>query len=61
MSMRGEIISKEYQSMRFFKDNDGTEFVCYSEDVENVQDGQRLTDEQKEHCLDSSQILGDTW
>ena len=61
MSMRGEIISREYNSMKFVKDNDGKEFVCYERDVENVRDGQRLNDEQKEHCLDSSQILGDTW
>ena len=61
MSMRGELISREYQSMKFVKDNDGKEYVCYQNDVENVQDGQRLSDEQKQQCLDSSQILGDSW
>lgn len=61
MSMRGEIISKEYQSMKFVKDDEGKEFVCKAEDVENVRDGQKLSKQQKENCLDSSQILGDTW
>lgn len=61
MSMRGELISREYQSMKFVKDDEGKEFVCYAEDVDNVRDGQKLTQEQREHCLDSSQILGDTW
>jgi hypothetical protein len=61
MSMRGDLISKEYQSMKFVKDNEGTEFVCYKEDVKKVKDGQALTEEQKHRCLNSNQILGDSW
>ena len=61
MSMRGQIISREYNNMKFVKDSDGREFVCYVQDVENVKDGDSLTNEQKQRCLDSSQILGDTW
>lgn len=61
MSMRGELISDEYKSMKVVKDNNGKEFVCYTRDVQNFKDGQPLSDEQKQRCLDSSQILGDTW
>lgn len=61
MSMRGDIISKEYKSMKFVKDNNGKEFVCYRDDVKNHKDGDALTDQQRKRCLDSSQILGDTW
>ena len=61
MSMRGEIISREYNRMKFVKDNDGKEFVCYAKDVGEIEDGQSLNEEQKQRCLDSSQILGDTW
>lgn len=61
MSMRGDLISEEYNSMKVVKDNTGKEYVCYTKDVENLKDGQSLSDEQKEKCLDSSQILGDTW
>ncbi len=61
MSMRGELISREYNSMKFVKDNNGKEFVCYAQDVENVKDGQPLSDEQKARCLDTNQVLGDSW
>ncbi len=61
MSMRGELISKEYKSMKYVKDNNGKEFVCYEKDVENHKNGQSLSEEQKERCLDTNQILGDTW
>ena len=36
MSMRGEIISKEYQSMVFEHDKDGKEYVCYAGDLKNL-------------------------
>lgn len=61
MSMRGELISKEYKRMRFVKDNNGKEFVCYENDVKNHKNGQALNNDQKQRCLDSSQILGDNW
>ena len=32
MSMRGEIISKEYNDMVFVHDNNGKEFACYARD-----------------------------
>lgn len=61
MSMRGQIISNEYKNMKYVKDNNGKEFVCYTKDVENVKNGDPLTEEQKQRCLDTSQILGDSW
>ena len=61
MSMRGEIISREYQSMEWVQDKDGKEYACYHNDVENFNEENGLTREQKEKCLDTSQILGDSW
>lgn len=61
MSMRGEIISREYNQMVFVNDNKGKQFACYAKDVENHRDGQKLNEEQKQRCLDTSVVLGDTW
>ena len=61
MSMRGEIISKEYQSMVFVNDNDGKEYACYARDVGNRAPGDKLTDQQKAKCMDLNHVLGDTW
>lgn len=61
MSMRGEIISREYNNMVFVNDNNGKEFACYAKDVEGFQDGERLNDNQKDRCLDTSIVLGDSW
>ena len=58
MSMRGEIISKEYQRMVWVKDETGKEFACYAQDVE---DRKQLTDQVKSRCLDTSLIAGDNW
>jgi hypothetical protein len=56
--MRGEIISREYQEMVWAKDENGKEFVCYTKDVK---DKNQLSESEKSRCLDSSQILGDSW
>lgn len=61
MSMRGEIISKEYQRMIFVDDKDGKEYACYLEDLKNFDQGRALTNEEKEKCMDLSLVLGDTW
>ena len=58
MSMRGNIISKEYQNMVFVRDDKGAEYVCYAKDLK---DPQHVSDSEKEHCLDSSQVLGPNW
>ena len=58
MSMRGNLISKEYQSMVWVKDETGKEFACYASDVKDVNN---INDEEKSHCLDLSQVVGDSW
>jgi len=61
MSMRGENISKEYQKMVWIRDKDGKEYACYIDDLKNVKKKDELTDEEREKCLDISQVLGDSW
>ncbi len=58
MSMRGEILSKEYQKMVFVKDETGKEYACYLGDLK---DKDHLTAEEKARCLDTSQVVGDSW
>lgn len=61
MSMRGELISKEYQKMVFVHDKDGKEYACYLEDLKNFKKGEDLTADEREKCMDISLVLGDTW
>ena len=61
MSMRGEIISKEYQSMVFVHDQDGKEYACYARDLENRNEKRPLTEREREKCMDVSLVLGDSW
>jgi len=61
MSMRGDIISKEYQKMVWVRDKDGKEYACYIDDLQNLKKKEDLTDEEKEKCLDISQVLGPNW
>ncbi|WP_228723232.1 hypothetical protein [Desulfosediminicola flagellatus] len=61
MSMRGQIISKEYQRMEWVQDKDGKEFACYHDDVKGFDSKEGLTEDQKKRCLDVSQVAGDTW
>ena len=58
MSMRGDNISREYQRMVWVKDENGKEFACYAEDLRSID---QLTEEEKARCLDTSQVLGDSW
>ncbi len=59
--MRGQIISKEYNNMVFVRDNNGKEFSCYLKDVGDFKDGDALSEEQRQRCLDTSLIAGDSW
>lgn len=61
MSMRGQIISGEYKRMDWVQDNDGKEYACYHDDVKNFDQDKGLTEEQRQKCLDTSQVLGDSW
>ncbi len=58
MSMRGKIISEEYQKMVWVRDDEGGEYVCYAEDLESAD---RVSKDEKINCLDSSQVLGPNW
>ena len=58
MSMRGQIISEEYNKMVWVRDDSGGEFVCYANDL-NTPD--HVSEDEKEKCLDTSQILGPNW
>jgi len=61
MSMRGEIISKEYQNMVFVNDQNGKEYACYASDLQSHQKGADLTDNERKRCTDLSLVLGDSW
>ena len=61
MSMRGEIISKEYQSMVFVHDKNGKEYACYADDLKNLKRGEDLSDHERKKCTDLSLVLGDSW
>ena len=61
MSMRGDLISKEYQKMVWVRDKDGKEYACYIDDLKNLKKKEDLTDEEREKCLDISQVLGPNW
>ncbi len=62
MSMRGEIISREYQKMVWVNDNQGKQYACYAEDLKgNPERIGQLTEEEKKNCLDLSTVVGDNW
>ena len=61
MSMRGEIISREYQKMEWVQDKDGREYTCYHNDLKDFDRKRELTAEQRKRCLDTSLVLGDSW
>ena len=61
MSMRGKIISGEYNKMVWIQDKDGKEYACYAEDLKNLKRKEDLSDDERESCLDLSQVLGDNW
>lgn len=61
MSMRGEIISGEYQKMVWVQDKNGKEYACYIDDLKKIKRKEDLTEEEKAKCTDLSQVLGDSW
>ena len=61
MSMRGEIISEEYQKMVWIQDKEGREYACYANDLKGLKTREDLSEEEKAKCLDLSQVVGDTW
>lgn len=61
MSMRGEIISREYQHMVIVQDKDGQEYSCYIDDVNNFNKKDGLSKNQKARCTNLNAVLGDSW
>lgn len=61
MSMRGEIISKEYQKMVFVHDKDGKEYACYAKDLKSLKPVEELSENERNKCMDLSLVLGDSW
>ena len=60
MSMRGQIISEEYNKMVWVHDKEGHEYACYAKDIDNPQAAVISKSETKK-CLDLSLVLGDSW
>jgi hypothetical protein len=56
--MRGQIVSAEYQRIVFVRDENGGQYACYAKDLN---DPDRVSDDEKAHCLNISQVLGDNW
>ena len=60
MSMRGQIISEEYNKMVWVHDREGHEYACYAKDLDDPNtDVINKADAKK--CLDLSEVLGDSW
>ena len=47
-----------YESMVWIRDKDGKEYACYARDLKNIKKKDELTDEEKAHCMDVSQLVG---
>ncbi len=58
MSMRGQIISEEYNRMVWVRDPQGKEYVCYKNDLKSPD---HVSDSEKDNCFDTSQLLGPNW
>ena len=44
-----------YESMEWIRDKDGKEFVCYLDDVANINE---LSDEERAKCMDVNLLIG---
>ena len=56
--MRGKIISAEYQKIVFVRDDKGGEYACYVEDLQNPK---RISENEKENCLNTGEVMGSSW
>jgi len=61
MSMRGQLISKEYNRMTFVSDKSGKQYACYIKDLKGDPSKRELSDEERRKCLDTSLVAGDSW
>ena len=44
--------------MVFVRDDNGGEYVCYAKDLQNKD---RVSETEKEKCLDTSLVMGPNW
>lgn len=44
--------------MVWVRDDKGGEYVCYANDLKSAD---HVSENEKEHCLDTSQVLGPNW
>ena len=58
MSMRGQLLSEQYQNTLWGRDDNGQEYVCYATDLESQY---RVSETEKQLCLDANQVLGPNW
>lgn len=56
--MRGKVISAEYKQMVFVRDDEGAEYACYAKDLKKPD---HVSESEKKRCLNTSQVIGDSW
>ena len=58
MSLRGTIVSEEYQNNVSVRDENGGQYICYGKDVSW---SYYVSENEKQFCLDANHVLGDNW
>ncbi len=59
--MKGEIIANEFNKMVWVNDKDGAQYVCRTDNPNNIKRKEDLTDEEQQRCLNLNVVLGDSW
>ncbi len=59
--MKGEIIANEFNKMVWVNDKDGAQYVCHTDNPNNIKRKEDLTDEEQQRCLNLNVVLGDSW
>jgi hypothetical protein len=47
-----------YEEMVWIRDKDGNEYACQFSDIKFIKKKEDLSDEESNHCVDVSQIIG---
>jgi len=47
-----------YESLTWLNDNNGREFVCYSDDIHDKNNFEDLTEEERKNCDNVNQLVG---
>lgn len=59
--MKGQIISKEFNSIAWVKDNNGTEYACKIGQRLDVKRKEDLSEHEQKSCMNLNAVLGDSW